>query len=71
MSKLTKTKRAIKAAIARAGGPDEVRKARKLKSVQAVYRWIKKGEVPSKHLAHLAELAGMTTDMVLGVGERD
>ena len=69
--KLTKTQRAIKAAIARAGGPEEVRKARGLKSVQAVYLWIKNEEVPAKHLVHLAELAGMTTDMVLGVGEMD
>ena len=65
-----KTQLAIEAAIVRAGGVDVV--AEELELVKgSVYSWVRKGKVPSKHIVHLAELAGMTTDMVLGVGERD
>ena len=70
VSKLTKTQRAIKAAIERAGGPDTVAEEMDI-SKQAVYAWIRNARVPGNRITHLAELSGMTTDMVLGVGERD
>ena len=71
MKKRSKTQLAIDAAITRAGGPEEVAKELGLSGRSSVNYWIKEGRVPAKHLVHLAELAGMTTDMVLGVGERD
>ena len=71
MKKKSKTQLAIKAAVERAGGASVVAEELGLKGRAAVNHWIKVGRVPANRLVYLAELAGMTTDMVLGVGERD